>query len=395
MRAMKILLAHNRYLFSGGERQVFEAELGLLRDNGHEVDVYTEDNLRIAELGNLQTATRTIWSRETYRQVKDKLRTGQHDIVHVHNFFPLISPSIYYAAEAENVPVVQTVHNFRLLCINGVLFRDGVVCEDCVGRMFPWPGIINACYKDSHGGSTAVATMLSIHRAIKTWERMVNTYIALTEFSRQKLIEGGLPEKKIAIKPNFISRDPGPGSGKGNFALFVGRLSPEKGIDTMLASWSLLGETVPLKIVGDGPLRDQVITTAKSVSTIEHLGHLDNEQVLSLMQDALFLVFPSLLYENFPMTIIEAFATGLPVLASNLGNTATLIQSRQTGLHFKPGDAADLAKKARWLVDNLDALREMRSTVRETYEEKFTRSSNYRILSDIYQNTLVKFKNGT
>ena len=222
---------------------------------------------------------------------------------------------------------------------------------------------------------------------------MVNTYIALTKFSRQKLIEGGLPEKKIAIKPNFISRDPGPGSGKGNFALFVGRLSPEKGIDTMLAAWSLLGETVSLKIVGDGPLRDQVITTAKSVSTIEHLGHLDNEQVLSLMQDALFLVFPSLLYENFPMTIIEAFATGLPVLASNLGNTATLIQSRQTGLHFKPGDAADLAKKAGWLVDNLDALREMRSTVRETYEEKFTRSINYRILSDIYQNTLVKLKN--
>ena len=390
MRAMKILLAHNRYLFSGGERQVFEAELGLLRDNGHEVDVYTEDNLRIAELGNLQTATRTIWSRETYRQVKDKLRTGQHDIVHVHNFFPLISPSIYYAAEAENVPVVQTVHNFRLLCINGLLFRDGVVCEDCVGRMFPWPGIINACYKDSHGGSTAVATMLSIHRAIKTWERMVNTYIALTEFSRQKLIEGGLPEKKIAVKPNFISRDPGPGSGKGNFALFVGRLSPEKGIDTMLAAWSLLGETVPLKIVGDGPLRDQVITTAKSVSTIEHLGHLDNEQVLSLMQDALFLVFPSLLYENFPMTIIEAFATGLPVLASNLGNTATLIQSRQTGLHFKPGDASDLAAQALWLVNNPDALKEMRSVVRLTYEEQFAPSINYRLLSSIYKNTLEK-----
>jgi glycosyltransferase involved in cell wall biosynthesis len=394
MSGLKILLAHNYYLIGGGERQVFAAELSLLRNHGHEVDVYIEDNQRIAELGRLHTMARTIWSNETYRNMRNKLRAGQFDVVHVHNFFPLISPSIYYAAHAEQIPVVQTLHNFRLLCSNGLLFREGVVCEACVGRAVTWPGIIHACYRDSRGGSATVTAMHSFHRAIKTWDRMIDTYIALTEFSRQKFIEGGLPETKIRVKPNFMTRDPNPGSGQGNYALFVGRLSPEKGVETLLAAWRLLGDTVPLKIIGQGPLQDKVVAAAETMPSVDYLGYLENDRVLNIMQDALFLVFPSLLYENFPMTIVEAFATGLAVLASNLGNSANLVQPWQTGLHFKTGDPTDLAKQAVWLMNNRDKLMKMRISARATYEAQLTPSKNYRIMSEIYQETLKKHEVG-
>jgi glycosyltransferase involved in cell wall biosynthesis len=394
MTAIKILLAHNHYLISGGESQVLEAELGLLRDNGHEVDVYIEDNLRVAELGNLNTAARTIWSMETYQQVRSKLSLGQYDIVHVHNFFPLISPSIYYAARAEGIPLVQTLHNFRLLCINGILFRDGAVCEECIGRSLPWPGIYNACYRDSHKGSLAVAAMLALHRAIRTWDRMIDTYIALTEFSRRKFIEGGLPENKITLKPNTIAKDPGQGLGQGQFAVFVGRLSPEKGVNTLLEAWGLLGESVPLRIIGDGPLRDEVISAAESSPSVDYLGRLENDQVLNQMKDALFLVFPSLQYENFPITFVEAYATGLPILASNLGNAADLISRQQSGLLFEAGNPLDLANQAASLAKNRDALRDMRTTARATFEESFTATRNYHLLMDIYRNTIAKSENG-
>lgn len=394
MRPFKILLAHNHYLVSGGERQVFEAELGLLRDHGHEVEVYVEDNLRVAELGKLRTAARTVWSSETYRQIRSKLNRGQFDIVHVHNFFPLISPSIYYAARAEDVPIVQTLHNFRILCVNATLFRDDAVCEECVGLSVPWPGIRHSCYKDSRIGSATVAAMLSFHRAINTWDRMVDNYIALSEFSRQKLIDGGLPGSKISIKPNFVPQDPGLGEGSEDFALYVGRLSSEKGIDTLLEAWKISDGSIPLKIVGDGPLRNQVEAAAASMASVEYLGRLENDRVLDLMQEAMMLLFPSMCYENFPMTIVEAYAAGLPIVASNLGVAATLIQAGKTGLHFSPGDAADLVKQARWLVQNPRMREQMRLTARKTYEQYHTPSQNYALLSTIYKNTLVNVDYG-
>jgi glycosyltransferase involved in cell wall biosynthesis len=394
MKAIKILLAHNRYLISGGERQVFEGERGLLRDNGHEIEEYIEDNQRVVELGQARTAVRTIWSNSTYKKVRMRLRQGSFDIVHVHNFFPLISPSIYYAAQAEGVPVVQTLHNFRLLCLNGFLFRDGAVCEDCVGRIVPWPGVRHACYRDSYAGSATVAAMLSFHRALKTWDRMVDTYIALTEFSRQKLIDGGLPGSKIAIKPNFIPHDPGQGMGRGDFALYVGRLSPEKGIETLLSAWRTLDVNILLKIAGDGPLSELVSTAAGSSPAIEYLGRVSNDQVLNLMQDAMMLLFPSEWYENFPVTIIEAFAAGLPIIASNIGNTATLIQDRQTGLRFKPGDAADLAGQVKWMTQHSEAREKMRIAVRKIYEQEFSPQQNYYLLRTIYEDVLVKNNQG-
>ena len=394
MKPIKILLAHNRYLTPGGERQVFEAELELLRNNGHEVAVYIEDNARVAELGRARTAVRTIWSTETYQQVKALLDMGQFDLVHIHNFYPLISPSIYYAAQVANVPVVQTLHNFRLLCLNGNLFRGGAVCESCLGHTVPWPGIQHACYKDSRVGSAFVAAMLSLHRTARTWQRKVNTYIALSEFSRQKLIEGGLPGEKITIKPNFVPEDPGMGNGKGSYALYVGRLSSEKGIATLLDAWQKLSGTIPLKIVGDGPLRDQAIAAAAVLPAVEYLGRLENDQVLSLMREAMMLVFPSMCYENFPMTIVEAFAAGLPIIASNMGNAASLVEEQLTGMHFNPGDATDLARQATWLTQHAEERQQMSIAARKKYEQQYTPSQNYRLLSTIYADTLAKAQVG-
>ncbi|MDX1415561.1 MAG: glycosyltransferase family 4 protein [Candidatus Promineifilaceae bacterium] len=378
----------------GGERQVFQAELSLLRDNGHEVEVYIDDNKRVAQLGGVRTAVKTLWSAETYQRIRRTLRESQFDIVHVHNFFPLISPSIYYAAHAERVPIVQTLHNFRLLCANANLFRDGKVCEDCLGRPVPWPGIRHACYRDSLGGSAVVVGMLSLHRAIKTWKKKINTYIALSEFSRQKLIEGGLPGEKIVVKPNFISRDPGFSSVRRPFALYVGRLSPEKGITTMLDAWQLMDEEIPLKIVGDGPLSEQVSSRGASLPTVEYLGRLDNDQVLEMMRKAAVLVFPTLCYENFPITIIEAYAAGLPVIASQMGNAANLIHSQQTGLHFIPGDAQDLATKVKWIMKHPEQRKNMGLTARTTYEQQFTPAQNYLQLRSIYENTITSAQNG-
>ncbi len=258
----RILLAHNRYLIAGGERQVFEAEARLLREHGHVVETYVEDNERVAALGKAATAARTVWSAETHRTISERLAAGDIDLVHVHNFFPLISPSIYYAARAAGVPVVQTLHNYRLLCVNGLLFRDGAVCEDCVGRL-PLPGIQHACYRSSVSGSAMVAAMLSTHRAIGTWDNVVGTYIALSDFSRQKFIEGGLPGSRITVKPNFLDGDPAQGEGQGGYALYVGRLSPEKGIGTVLEAWRRSGSTLPLKVVGDGPLSKEVEAASK------------------------------------------------------------------------------------------------------------------------------------
>jgi glycosyltransferase involved in cell wall biosynthesis len=236
--------------------------------------------------------------------------------------------------------------------------------------------------------------MLSFHRAINTWKRMVNTYIANTEFIRQKLIESGLPGNKIVIKQNFITRDPGQGNGQGGFALFVGRLSPEKGINTMLSAWKMMDETIPLKIAGDGPLSETVASAAESSRAIDYLGRLDNNQVLDLMREAMFLVFPSLWYENFPITIIEAYATGLPVLVSKLGNLASFIQDGRTGSHFNPGDAVDLAEKAKWLVNHPGERKQMRIMARKTFEQHYTPSQNYKLLSTIYQNTLISAHDG-
>ena len=384
---MKILIAHNYYQQAGGEDHCVTAEVAMLRDHGHEVIRYNLHNDSIDSMSRLQVGLRTIWSRTSYHEIQELIRTSRPDIVHFNNTFPLISPAAYYAARAENVPVVQTLHNFRLLCPNALFFRNGQVCEDCLGKSIPWPGVLHKCYRGSLAASATVATMLATHRAMGTWRNAVDAYIALTEFGRQKFITGGLPADKIFVKPNFVYPDPGPGTGKGRYAVFVGRLSEEKGIETLLTAWKSLGGIVALKIVGDGPLAGAVAQAATSDSGIEWLGSQPLEVVYPMIGDAMFLVLPSQCYETFPRVLIEAYAKGTPVIASNLGAMATVVDHGRTGLHFRPGDAADLvAQVHRLLADPLE-LNRIRQTVRQEYEEHYTAQSNYHTLMAIYEGT--------
>src|SRR5882757_8921508 len=226
---MKILMLHNRYLVPGGEDQSSAAEVALLRGHGHAVEFLEEDNRRVEQLGKARTALRTVWSRESYRRIDEKLRGGQFDILHVQNFFPLWSPSVYYAASRNRVPVVQTLHNYRLMCANALLFRDQHLCQECLGRFLPWRGVVHACYRNSRAASAVVASMVGAHKLAGTWRKRVAMYIAVSGFARDIYITGGLPPEKIVVKPNFIHPSPVPGGGGGGYALYVGRLSTEKG----------------------------------------------------------------------------------------------------------------------------------------------------------------------
>lgn len=381
---MHILTIHNYYQIRGGEDECHEAEVRLLRERGHHVEVHEENNDRMAALSNFSKVTKTIWSRKTYQTVKHLLKEQPYDVVHVQNFFPLISPSVYYAAKAEGVPVVQTLHNYRLLCPNALFFRNGNICEDCLGQFIPYPGVLHGCYRNSQIASGGVATMLAVHRAINTWTKMVDLYIALTEFARQKFIAGGLPAEKIVVKPNFVSPEPAVGNGSGGYALYVGRLSVEKGIDTLLKAWEHLGPQIPLFIVGDGPLADQVVEAAKRHSSVEWLGRKPMSQVHDLMGEARFLVFPSKWYETFGRVAVEAFAKGTPVIAANIGAIAELVDSGRTGLHFRPGDPDDLIAKVEWMLANPVKLAYMRQEARAEFEAKYTAEQNYQKLMEIY-----------
>jgi len=381
---MQILQIHSYYQIRGGEEETREAETNLLQQMGHQIKLYEDSNHRINSLNTAQMVFRTIWSREAYQVVKQTLQNESFDVVHIHNFFPLMSPSIYYAAKDAGVPVVQTLHNYRLLCPNALFFRAGQVCEDCLGKKIPWPGIQHSCYRQSRPASGTVASMLSIHHLLNTWTQMVDCYIALTEFARQKFIQGGLPAEKIVVKPHFISPDPGVGSGKGGYALYVGRLSLEKGLDTLLAAWEKLGGKIPLKIIGDGHLRDQVAVAVNQLPHVEWLGRKPIHQVYDLMGEAKMLIFPSKWYETFGRVVIEAFAKGTPVIAANIGAIAELVDSGRTGLHFAPNDPEDLAIKVETILANPTLLSQMRQEARAEFEAKYTAQQNYQQMMTIY-----------
>jgi glycosyltransferase involved in cell wall biosynthesis len=300
----------------------------------------------------------------------------------------LISPAAYYAARAEDVRVVQTLHNFRLCCPNALLFRDGAVCEDCLGKAIPWRGIAHKCYRDNYVASAAVATMLTMHRALGTWRNAVDTYIALTKFGRRKLVEGGLPADKIAVKPNFAFPDPGPGSGNGGYAIYVGRLSAEKGVTALLNAWRHLGDVLPLKLIGDGPLAATVAKAAAENASIQWLGSMPLDAVYELIGRAAILVLPSQCYETFARVIIEAFAKGTPVVVSKLGAMAEIVDDGHTGLFFKPGDPADLAAKVQSIIANPLKLKCMRQAARRIFDQNFTADANHKILMTIYDGAM-------
>ncbi len=379
---MKLVFVHERYQQAGGEDGIFEAESALMESYGHEVIRYTDDNDRIAAMRPWNVAATTVWSRSANRDLRRIFREHRPDIVHFHNTFPLISPSAYYAARAEGIPVVQTIHNYRLVCPAATLYRDDQPCTDCVGRAFAAPSVVHGCYRGSRAGSLVVAGMLTTHRFLRTWRRLVHVYIAPSQFARHKLIVGGLPGNRIVVKPNFINPDPGVGEHTGDFVLFTGRLAPEKGIRTLLRAWDRLGASIPLKIAGDGPLREAV---SGGSDAVEWLGHRTRDEVVRLMKDARALIVPSEWYEGFPMVIAEAYATGLPVIGSDIGGLGELVRNSKGGITFAPGDADDLAATVREAWSKPDELRALGEAARRDYEERWTLQRSYEMHLDIYR----------
>jgi glycosyltransferase involved in cell wall biosynthesis len=386
---MKILLVHNFYQLPGGEDQVFAQETELLRSRGHQVVLYRVSNDQVKGQNPLVTVANTVWNQQSYRELRELMHSEKPDIVHVHNTFQVISPAIYYAANEEGIPVVQTLHNYRLFCPPSTFFRDGKVCEDCLGKKIPWPAVLHSCYRNSKLASAAVAVMLATHNYKQTWNETVSAYIALTDFARNKFIEGGFPAEKIFVKPNYLQTDPGPGDGKGNYALFVGRLTPEKGISTLLEAWRQIGNDFPLQIAGDGPLASDVEKASREMENVTWLKWLPREEILQRMKDASVLILPSTWYEGFPMIISEAFAVGLPVITSNLGSMASIVDHQRTGLHFEPGNAAALVEAVRWWSAHPAETAFMRTEARLEYETKYTAEENYTQMMNIYDSVLV------
>ncbi len=409
-RPLCVLVVHERYRVRGGEDGVFETECSLLEKAGHKVVRYEKDNHDIPDRGGrIGLALRTIWNPRTYREIRSIIREEKPDVVHCHNTFPLISPSVYWAAAREGVPVVQTLHNYRLACLNGYLFREGHVCEDCLGRT-PWRGVCRRCYRGSRAQSFVAAAMLLVHRLLGTWRRKVSRYIALTDFAKEKFVEAGLPARKISVKPNAFAAAGGEGAGlpatverSGASApdrlrvIFLGRLSPEKGVDILLRAWAMLnkngrdaptarplqspggpgaaeprpGPALTCVIIGDGPERVALEGLANDLgisSSVRFLGALPREEALRELAGADLLVFPSLWYEQFAITPLEAMALGVPVLVSDVARGATIVEDGVTGRFFPAGDFAALGASLRAILSDPVSLRRMGDAARAAFE---------------------------
>ncbi len=386
---MKILLIHNTYQQAGGEDVVFEQERRLLQQHGHQVETYQRSNHEIEQFSRfekLALVTRIVSAEDSRRDVGAVLASFRPDVAHVHNTFLMISPSVYDACAEAGVPVLQTLQNYRLLCPAALMFREGHVCEECADHSL-LRGVWHGCYRNSRLSTAAVAFMLKAHRERRTWQDKVAGYVVATEFARQKFIAGGLPAHKVYVKPNFVDPDPGARSGPGGYALFVGRLSPEKGLRTLLDAWRRLKKPVPLVIAGDGPLRTSLESEveASGLSHITFRGQLNASEAREAMKNAAFLVLPSLWYEGFPMVMVESLACGTPVVGSRLGAMEEVIADGRSGLHFKPGDGTDLAAKCEWAWNHPAEMEAMGRQARCQFEELYGPERNYRLLMSIYR----------
>ena len=385
---MKLLLCHNYYQQRGGEDESFDDEADLLRNAGHDVVLHTRHSDEIQQISRLSVAAKSVFNRSTGAAIRRLIRAERPDVVHCTNTFPLISPAVFKVARAEGVPVVLALRNYRWLCPAAVFTRNGKVCEDCLNRQVAWPGVLHGCYRGSRVASAVAAASQSIDRWRGWRDSAVKVYYTPSAFARHKYIEGGFPADKVVVKPNFIRNDPGLGNGSGKYFVFVGRLAPEKGLDTLLDAWSKLKADIGLKIVGDGPLSDYVSQAAQHDSRIEALGRRSNNEVLSILGSAACLVMPSTWYETFGRTIAEAYSKGTPVLVSRLGAMAELVEEGITGHTFAAGDANELAEAASRLWDRLSNDDAMRVAARDKYEREFTAERNYGCLMAIYNRAL-------
>ena len=384
---MRILQVHTRYRQPGGEDIVVAQERSLLEAAGHEVVAYTASNPTGA-LATVGALSQAAWNRRAASEVAALVAEVQPDVAHVHNTWFAASPSVLYALTAADVPVVCTLHNYRLLCLNASLFRDGGPCEDCVGNSV-WRGVRHRCYRESAAASTVAAGVTMVHRALGTWQDRVRMWVVLNEFARDLFVRGGIAPEKLRIKANSTV-DPGRRSrapSQSNVAVCVGRLEPEKGVDTLVAAWSDAGDLgMELVMVGDGSLRSSL--EASAPANVRFVGHQPREAVTELMLGARAMMFPTVLYEGQPLVILEALAAGLPIVASDVGGNAELLRPLGAEWLVPPGDRARWAGALKLLHQSggLDAAGRL---ARDLYERQFTEESAVRSLEAIYHEVLA------
>ncbi|MBF0252409.1 MAG: glycosyltransferase family 4 protein [Candidatus Omnitrophica bacterium] len=382
---MKILRVHNYYKNRGGEATCFHNEVELLKKNGQEVVVYTRNNKDITKMFSIKNFFNAIWSKQTYREIADLIEKEKPEIVHFDNIFPLVSPSAYYAVKKKGIPVIQTLHNYRLLCANAMLYVKNDICEKCAGKALQFPGVLNKCYKNSYLASAVVVLMNFAHRLLGTRIKKVDHYFVPSEFAKNKLVHYGMPENKISVKANVLSNDPGVGAGIGENVIYVGRLSQEKGIHSLIKAWSGIKD-ISLTIVGDGPMRSEVeeYLFVNDLKNVKIKGLLSHAEVLELVKQSRILIFPSEWYEVQPFTLIEAFACGKPVVAGRIGVMSDFIEENRTGIFFETKNSTDLAEKVVRLYNDVNKVKELGINCRIEYEAKYTNSKIYNSMMSVY-----------
>jgi glycosyltransferase involved in cell wall biosynthesis len=385
---MKVLIVHNTYQQKGGEDQVVSLEADLLKKHGIEVEVFiTSNDLINSGYAKIVTAINLVYSNQARKVIREKIKTFQPDIVHVHNFFPLLTPSIFYECKAQNVAVVHTLHNYRLICPTATLLHHGKIYKKSIEKS-AFHAVFNKVYRNSYLGTFFLALMIEIHKRIGTWQNKVDQFIALTDFAKKKFTDVGFPISKISVKPNFIE-DPFKGQSplqtREQFALFVGRISEEKGVEVLLKAWEKID--YPIKIIGDGPLLKQ-LTVKYTSEKITFLGAQPQSFVKEVMTKAKFMVMPSIWYEGFPMVIVEALAHGLPIVCSKLGAMEEIIENGTTGIHFRPSDSNDLVIKINYLINHNHLIEEMSENSRQVYLNQYNPDKNFKQLLNIYEKAL-------
>jgi glycosyltransferase involved in cell wall biosynthesis len=380
---MRVAVFHNRYAQRGGEDRAVDLEVEALRKAGHQVHPFLVDSRSLRGPADLLRAGwRAGWNEETARRVDTFLAAHPVDVGHVHNFFPLLSPAVHTALHARGVAVVQSLHNYRLVCANGLFLRDGRPCEDCVSRG-PWNAVRHGCYRGSRMQTLAWARATAEHRARGLWTRLVDLFVAPSGFLRDKLVAAGLPAERVRLKPNAVE-DPGEPSWGGSGAVFVGRLSAEKGVGLLLEAWKWLGGT-PLTVVGTGPEEAALRRRAVRIPNVRFTGELSREGVRAELAGAAFAVVPSLWYENSPLVVAEAFAAGRPVVAARPTAVSDSVVDGLQGLHFEGGDASSLAAACLRLAVDPVLCERMGREARARFEEELTPQRSVERLEAIYR----------
>lgn len=391
---MNILITHNFYGSStpSGENQVFEAEHQLLLKNGHVLDSFTRhsDEIRSkGSMGIIHGAMATPWNPWAAKAVVRKVEALKPDIVHIHNTFPLLSPSIFHAI-GKRAARVLTLHNYRLFCPAAIPMRDGKVCTDCLDRRSSLPSMIHGCYRGSRIATAPLAFSVELHRALGTWTKQVDAFICLSEFQRELMIEAGLPREKVHVKPNFYPGNPAvvPWADRKPYVVFAGRLTAEKGVVNLIRAWQAWGVSAPeLRLVGDGELRPELERMAEGLP-VRFLGQVSAEDAQVQIANARLLVLSSECFEGFPMVVREAFAFGTPAAVSDLGPLPTIVEHHKSGIVFQPANPQSLLHEVRSAWEQPGLLERLGQGARGEFESKYTEDANYAALMEIYRKAI-------